>query len=87
MICTNINVLKTSKIYESAGKCDHQQQYKAIIEKAMVSTPEGFTENIPMYYVTSVTLKQPNTRKSLPQFSEALDVKPNTDARRLCDSK
>ena len=79
--------MKTSKIYKSDGKCDHQQQYKAIIEKSMVSTPEGFTDNSPMYYVTSVTLKQPNSRKSLPQFSETLDVKPKTDAHRLCDSK
>ena len=44
----------------------------------MVSTPEVFTDNSPMYYVTSVPLKQPNVRKSLRQFSEILDVKPKT---------
>ena len=31
-----------------AGKCDDQQQYKAIIEAAMVSTPEGFYDKSPM---------------------------------------
>ena len=34
--------------YKSAGKFDEQQQYKAILEAAMVSTPEFFTENSPM---------------------------------------
>ena len=36
------------KIYKTAGKCDNQQRYKSIIEAAMVSTLEGFTENSPM---------------------------------------
>ena len=31
-------------VYPSAGKCDDQQQYKAIIEAEMVSTPEFFSE-------------------------------------------
>ena len=30
------------KLYKYAFKCDCQQQYKAIIESVMVSTPEGF---------------------------------------------
>ena len=28
------------KLYKIAGKCDYQQQYKAIIKSCMVSTPE-----------------------------------------------
>ena len=69
MICTNTDVLKTQKKNKSAGKCDDQQQYKEIIESAMVFTPEGFTDNITMSYGPSVTVKQPNSRKSLRQFS------------------
>ena len=37
------------KSYKSAGKCDYQQQYKAIIEAEMVSTTEGFIDNCPMH--------------------------------------
>ena len=36
------------KLYKTEGKCDDKQQYKAIIEAEMVSTPEGSTKNIPM---------------------------------------
>ena len=36
------------KLHNSAGKYDYQQQYKYIIESAMVSTPEIFTGNSPM---------------------------------------
>ena len=35
-------------LYKSAGKCDDQQHYKAIIESETVSTPEGCTDNSPM---------------------------------------
>ena len=35
------------KIYKQAGKCDYQQQFKDILESAIVYTPEGFTDNIP----------------------------------------
>ena len=31
------------KLYQSAVKCDDQQQYKAILEAAVVYTPEGFS--------------------------------------------
>ena len=33
-----------NKLYKVSGKCNYQQQYKAIIEAEMVSTPEGVTE-------------------------------------------
>ena len=35
-------------LYKSAGKCDDQHQYNEILEAAMVSTPEAFTDNSPM---------------------------------------
>ena len=37
------------KLCKSAGKCDYQQQYKAIIEAEMVSTTAGLTDNRPMH--------------------------------------
>ena len=36
------------KLYKYDGKCDYQQQYKAILEAEMVTTTEGFTDNSPM---------------------------------------
>ena len=36
------------KLYKQAGKCDNKQQFKDITEAAMVSTPEGFTDNSPI---------------------------------------
>ena len=35
------------KIYQHAGKCDDQQNLKDIIDAAILSTPEGVTDNIP----------------------------------------
>ena len=32
----------------AAAKFDYQQEYKAILEAEMVSTPEGCNDNIPM---------------------------------------
>ena len=53
----------------------------------MVSTREGFTVNIPMSSGKSISVKPPNVRKSLRQFTETLDIRPNTDLRRLCADK
>ena len=36
-----------NKLYTSDGKWDNQQQYKDILEAAMVSTTERFTEKSP----------------------------------------
>ena len=36
------------KLYKYDGKCEYQQQYKDVIETAMVYTPEGFTDYSPM---------------------------------------
>ena len=36
------------RLYKQAGKCDYQQQFKDILEAAIVSTTEGFTDNNPI---------------------------------------
>ena len=35
------------EIYQHSGKCDDQQQFKDILEAAMVSTPEEFSITVP----------------------------------------
>ena len=39
-------------LYKQAGKWDDQQQFKDIIEAAMVSTPEGLTVYSPISPMT-----------------------------------
>ena len=41
------------KIYQNAGKCDDQQKLKDIIDAALLSTPEGVTDNSPNVHTTS----------------------------------
>ena len=65
------------KLYEQAGKCDDQQQFKDILEDAMVSNTEGFTDNITIYPRTSSPVKKPSAQKSLCMFTNVLDVKKN----------
>ena len=62
------------KLYKQAGKYDDQKQFKDIIEAAIVSTPEGFTKNSPIYLMTSSPVKKPSARKSLCMFTNVLDV-------------
>ena len=57
------------KLYKQAGKCDEQQQFKNILEADMVSTPEGFTNEIPISPMTSTPVKKPRARKSLCLFT------------------
>ena len=71
-----------NKIYKTVGKCYYQQQYKAIIEAKMVSTPNGCTKNIPMKHNQYDTTLKTSTRKSLRKTSEALDVKHKNDVCR-----
>ena len=47
------------------GKCDNQQQFKDIIEAALVSTSEGFTDNSPISTMASTPAKKPSAKKSL----------------------
>ena len=65
------------KLYKQAGKCDDHQQFKDIIEVAMVSTPEGFTDNSSIYPRTSTPVKKLSAQKSLCMFTNVLDVKKN----------
>ena len=60
------------KLYKQAGKCDDQQKFKDIIEAAMVSTPEGFTNNSPTSTMTSTPVNKPTDRKSLCMFTNVL---------------
>ena len=53
----------------------------------MVSTPEGFTDNITTSPGPYVTVKKPSARKSLYQFTEFLDAKQKIVVRRLDASK
>ena len=71
-ICMN----NIKKIYQHAGKCDDQQNLKDIIDAAILSTPEGVTDNIPNVHMTSSPFKKPSARKSLCLFTNILDVKP-----------
>ena len=73
--CTN----NTKNIYQHAGKCDDQQNFKDILEDALLSTPEEFTDNSPNVHMTSSTVKKPSVRKSLCLFTNILDVKPKTE--------
>ena len=76
-----------NKLYKSDGKCDDQQQYNAIIESVMVSTPEIFTYNSPMSPCPYVAVKNTSSRKSLHIFTGVLDVKQKTAVRQVCAAK
>ena len=52
-ICMN----NTKKIYQHAGKCDDQKNIKDIIDAAILSTPEGVTDNSPNVHMTSKPVK------------------------------
>ena len=60
------------KIYQHAGKCDDQQNLKYIIDDAILSTPEGVTDNSPNVHMTSKQVKKPSARKSLCLFTTAV---------------
>ena len=83
----HIRLENIKKLYKSASKFDYKQNYKAIIETAMVSTSEGIIYNIPLAVGTLVITKKPTARKLLSKFSTLLYVTQNTDGRRLGDSK
>ena len=74
-------------IYQQAVKCDDQQNLKDIIEAALLSTPEGVTDNSPNMHMTSTPVNKPSARKSLCLFTNILDVKPKTAKRRFVAAK
>ena len=75
------------KLYTSVVKWDNQQQYKYIIETAMVSTPERFTDNSTISTGISVTVRNPIARESLRLFTEFLNVKNKAAVCRVCADK
>ena len=75
------------KLYKSAWKYDDQQQWKAILETAMISTTEWFTYNSPMSLSQYATAKNTSARKSFCQFLYTLEVKHETAVHRFCSTK
>ena len=61
-------------LHKQSGKSDNQQQLIDILEAAMVSTPEGFTNNIPISPMKSSPVKKPSAQKSLCMFTNVLEV-------------
>ena len=45
-------------IYQHASKFDYQQNLKDIIDAAILSTPEGITDNSPNVHMTSTPVKK-----------------------------
>ena len=66
------------KIYQYAGKCNDKKNLKDIIDAAIISTPEGVTDNSPNVHMTSTPVKKPSVSKSLCLFTNILDVQPKT---------
>ena len=54
------------KIYQHSGKCDDQQNLKDIIDSAILSTPEGFTDNSPNVHMTLTPVVSTVSSRSLP---------------------
>ena len=75
------------KIYQHAGKCNDQQNLEDNIYAALLSTPEGVTDNSPNVNMKSTPVKKPSARKSLCIFTKILDVKPKTAKRRFVAAK
>ena len=75
MLYINTNVLKHQKLHKQAGKCEDQQQFKDILEAAMVSTPVVFSDNSPISTMTSTPIKKPSDWKPLCLFTNISDVK------------
>ena len=48
------------KLYKKSGKCDDQQQFKDILEAAMVSTTGVFTDNSPISPMTPTPINKPS---------------------------
>ena len=68
-------------MYQHAGKCDNQKNLKDILDSAMVSTPEGVTDDIPNVPIISTPVKKLSARKSLCLFTNILNVKNEAEKR------
>ena len=76
-----------NKLYTSAGKCDDQLHFEAIIEVEMIFTHEICTDNSTMSPGTSVIVKKCSARKSIRLFTEVLDVKKKTSISQVGAAK
>ena len=56
-LCEHRFLEKIKTLYKTAGNCDYQHHYKAILEAAMFSNTEGCTNNIPMTPTNMIPLK------------------------------
>ena len=74
-------------IYQHAGKSDDQQNLKDILEAAILSTPEGVTDDSTNVHMASSPAKKPSASKSLCLFTNILDVKKKTAQRRVGAAK
>ena len=63
------------KIYQHAGKCDDQHNFKYIIGDAMVSTSQEITDDSPSLIMSQTTVKKTSARKSLCLFTNIFYVK------------
>ena len=75
------------KIYQHAGNCDYQQNLKDFLEAALISIPEGLTDNSPNMHMPPSPSKKPSARKSLVLFTNILNVKPKTAKHRFVAAK
>ena len=57
-ICMN----NIKKMYQHAGKSDDQQNIQDIIDAAILSSPEGITDDSPNVNMTSTPVKKPSAR-------------------------
>ena len=62
-----------NKLYQHAGKCYYQQQFKDILEASKVSTPEVFIDNSPRSPTTPTPVKKSSARKSLRLLTNILN--------------
>ena len=76
-------LVNINKVYTYSGKYNYQNQYTDILESAMVSTPEIFTDNISMSPRPYVTFRNPSAWKSLRIFTEVWGVKKKTAVLRV----
>ena len=68
-ICEHKCLQNVKTLYKRVGKCDYQQQFKDILQDAMVSNPEEFTDNSLISPMTLTPIKKPSARKSLCLFT------------------
>ena len=80
-------MINIKNMYQHAGKCDDEKNLKDILEAAILSTPEGVTDNSPNVPLTSTPVKKPSASKSLCVFTTIFYVKPRTARRHFVAAK